>query len=85
MDIFEAVKQAVWLKGLLNNIHFKILKPINIYEGNNGCISLANKSSNHTLFHRQSTCRCIYKRLKFNLERKFCSLTIIKCVGGANV
>lgn len=47
MALFEAVKEAVWLKGLITSINIKIKEPIIIFEDNNGCISIANNPTDH--------------------------------------
>ncbi|CAK9819179.1 Copia protein [Anthophora quadrimaculata] len=47
MALFEAVREALWLKSLASSINLDISKPIIIYEDNNGCISIANNPSNH--------------------------------------
>ncbi|CAK9796153.1 Copia protein [Anthophora plagiata] len=45
--LFEAVREALWLKSLASSLNLDISKPIIIYEDNNGCISIANNPSNH--------------------------------------
>lgn len=47
MALFEAVREAFWLKSLLASIKINVSKPIIIYEDNNGCINIANKPINH--------------------------------------
>lgn len=47
MALFEAVKEALWLKSLATSINIIISEPIIIYEDNNGCISIANNPTNH--------------------------------------
>ncbi|CAK9801638.1 Copia protein [Anthophora plagiata] len=47
MALFEAVREAIWLKSLALRININISKPIVIYEDNNGCISIANNPGNH--------------------------------------
>lgn len=47
MALFEAVREALWLKSLAVSINVNIEKPIIIYEDNNGCISIANNPTNH--------------------------------------
>ncbi|CAB3227628.1 unnamed protein product [Arctia plantaginis] len=45
--LFEAVKEALRLKSPAISIHMNIKDPIVIFEDNNGCISIANKLTNH--------------------------------------
>lgn len=45
--LFEAVKEAKWLKSLALGINLKIDRPITIYEDNTGCISIANNPTLH--------------------------------------
>ena len=47
MALFEAVKEALWLRSLAASIKIKISEPIIIYEDNNGCISIANNPTSH--------------------------------------
>lgn len=47
MALFEAVKEALWLKSLASSINIKITRPIIIYEDNTGCISIANNPTSH--------------------------------------
>lgn len=47
MALFEAVREAIWLKSLLHSISIPIKHPIIIYEDNNSCISIANNPTNH--------------------------------------
>jgi len=47
MALFEAVREALWLKFLLTSINIKLENPIKIYEDNQGCISIANNPSCH--------------------------------------
>lgn len=47
MALFEAVREAVWLRSLLNSISIRISFPIVIYEDNNSCICIANNPANH--------------------------------------
>lgn len=48
MGLFEAVREAIWLKSLANSIHLNLSgRPIIIYEDNNSCISIANNPANH--------------------------------------
>ena len=47
MALFEGVKEALWLKSLVNSMKINVIDPITIYEDNNGCISIANNPTNH--------------------------------------
>lgn len=47
MALFEAVREALWLKSLASSIKIDISKPIVIFEDNNGCISIANNPTKH--------------------------------------
>lgn len=47
MALFEAIKEACWLKSLLSSIKLEIKEPILIYEDNNGCIAIANNPTDH--------------------------------------
>jgi len=47
MALFEAVREALWLKSLSESINIKLDKPIKIFEDNQGCISIASSSSCH--------------------------------------
>ncbi|KAH8307497.1 hypothetical protein KR044_008578 [Drosophila immigrans] len=47
MALYEAVREALWLKSLLNSVHIRIETPIKIYEDNQGFISIANNPSCH--------------------------------------
>lgn len=47
MALFEAVKEAKWLKSLATSININNVEPIIIYEDNNGCISIANNPTSH--------------------------------------
>ena len=47
MALFEAIREALWLKSLAISININISEPIIIYEDNNGCISIASNPSNH--------------------------------------
>ncbi|KPI92981.1 Copia protein [Papilio xuthus] len=47
MALYEAVREALWLKSLAVSMHICIDKPIVIFEDNNGCISIANNPTNH--------------------------------------
>lgn len=47
MALFEAVREALWLKSLAKNINFELKNPIIIFEDNQGCISIAKNPSCH--------------------------------------
>lgn len=47
MALFEAAREAIWLKSLLNSISILVIQPITIFEDNNSCISIANNPTNH--------------------------------------
>jgi len=47
MALFEGIREALWLKSLINEIKLKLNGPINIFEDNQGCISIANNPTRH--------------------------------------
>jgi len=47
MALFEAVREALWLKSFLSSINMTAITPILIYEDNTGCISIAKNPSSH--------------------------------------
>lgn len=47
MALFEAVREALWLKSLVSSIKVELTKPIKILEGNQGCICIANNPACH--------------------------------------
>lgn len=47
MALFEAIKEAIWLKQLLQSIHIDINFPITIFEDNQPCIDIANNPVNN--------------------------------------
>lgn len=47
MALFEAVREAIWIKSVLNSIYIELSEPIVIFEDNNSCISIANNPTNH--------------------------------------
>ena len=49
MALYEAVKEAIWIKQLANSINLQIKNGVLIYEDNNGCIAIANNPCNHRL------------------------------------
>ncbi|CAH2090566.1 unnamed protein product [Euphydryas editha] len=70
MALYEAVKEAMWLKSLANSINFCIEKPIPIYEDNNGCICIASNPSNHK--------RSKHIDIKYHFSREQVERNIIK-------
>ena len=42
MALFEAVREAMWLKSMMKGIHFEFDEPIKIFEDNQSCICIAN-------------------------------------------
>lgn len=52
MALFEAVREALWLRFLLESVNIKLERPIKIFEDNQGCISIAyNRSCHKTSKH----------------------------------
>ncbi|KAH8267064.1 hypothetical protein KR044_009178, partial [Drosophila immigrans] len=47
MALFESAREALWLKSLINEIKLEINGPIDIFEDNQGCISIANNPTCH--------------------------------------
>lgn len=47
MALYEAVKEALWLKSLASSIDMEIDEPITINEDNQGCIAIANNPINN--------------------------------------
>jgi len=47
MALFEGVREALWLKSLINEINLELSGPIDIFEDNQGCISLAKNPTCH--------------------------------------
>lgn len=47
MALYEAAREAMWLRSLAESINLKIINPIVIYEDNMGCIAIANNPTNH--------------------------------------
>lgn len=70
MALFEAVKEALWLKSLAESIKLKITEPILIYEDNNGCISIANNPTDHK--------RTKHIDIKYHFSREQIENNIIK-------
>lgn len=70
MALFEAVREALWLRSLATSIQIILLKPIVIYEDNNGCISIANNPTNHK--------RSKHIDIKYHFSREQIEKKIIK-------
>ena len=49
MALYEAVKEAIWIKSLAKTINLDIKDGVLIYDDNNGCIAIANNPCNHRL------------------------------------
>ena len=47
MAVFEAVKEALWIKSLLVSINVDMSEPIILYEDNQSCIAMSNNPVNH--------------------------------------
>lgn len=47
MAVFEAVKEVLWIKSLLNSINVNMSEPITLYEDNQSCIAMANNPVGH--------------------------------------
>jgi hypothetical protein len=50
MAMYEAVREALWLKSLLTSIKLEISKPIILFEDNNSSIAIAN----NPVYHKRS-------------------------------
>lgn len=70
MALFEAVREALWLKSLAYGINIKINEPIIIYEDNNGCISIANNPTHHK--------RTKHIDIKYHFSREQIEKNVIK-------
>lgn len=70
MALYEAVKEALWLKSLAESINLKINKPIILYEDNNGCISIANNPTSHK--------RSKHIDIKYHFSREQVEKNVIK-------
>ncbi|KAK2578120.1 hypothetical protein KPH14_007648 [Odynerus spinipes] len=70
MALFEAVREALWLKSLAKSINISTSNPIIIYEDNNGCISIANNPTCHK--------RSKYIDIKYHFSREQVEKNIIK-------
>ncbi|KAH8240388.1 hypothetical protein KR032_000738, partial [Drosophila birchii] len=47
MALFKGVREALWPKYLINEINLELNGPIEIFEDNQGCISIANNPTCH--------------------------------------
>lgn len=47
MALFEAVREAKWLKSLIESLDLTFTKPIAIFEDNNSCICIAKNPTDH--------------------------------------
>lgn len=72
MALYEAVREALWLKSLAITIDLNITGPITIYEDNNGCISIANNPTNHK--------RSKHIDIKYHFSREQVEKNVIKLV-----
>ena len=72
MALFEAVREALWLRSLAISIKIKILEPIVIYEDNNGCISIASNPTNHK--------RSKHIDIKYHFSREQVEKNIVKLI-----
>ena len=70
MALFEAVKEAMWLKSLAITINVIIAQPIVIYEDNSGCISIANNPTSHK--------RSKHIDIKYHFSREQIEKNVIK-------
>lgn len=70
MALYEAVREALWLKSLAKGIYIDISTPIVIYEDNNGCISIANNPTNHK--------RTKHIDIKYHFSREQIEKNVIK-------
>lgn len=70
MALFEAVREALWLRSLTAGINLHISKPIIIYEDNNGCICIASNPSSHK--------RSKHIDIKYHFSREQIEKNIIK-------
>lgn len=68
--LYEAIKEALWLKSLAANVNVNIDKSLIIYEENNGCICIANNRTNHK--------RSKYIDIKYNFLRGQVNKNVIK-------
>jgi len=78
MGLFEAVKEALYPKSLLESIYIEFDGPIKIFEDNQGCISIASKPSCHK--------RSKHKDIKYHFSREQIenNVTSIECIPTEN-
>lgn len=69
MALYEAVKEAKWLKTLAAGINLETKEPILIYEDNTGCISIANNPTSHK--------RSKHIDIKYHFSRDQCEKKVI--------
>lgn len=74
MALFEAVREALWLKSLATSLNICIAEPIIIYEDNNGCISIANNPTSHK---RSKHIDIKYHFSREQIERKIVKLKYV--------
>lgn len=72
MALFEAVREALWLKALMTSINIEVPGAIPIYEDNNGCISIANNPTCHK--------RSKHIDVKYHFSREQVEKNVIKMV-----
>lgn len=72
MALYEAVKEALWLKSLATTINIDVSDPIIIYEDNTGCMSIANNPSSHK--------RSKHIDIKYHVSREQIEKNVIKLV-----
>lgn len=70
MALYEAVKEALWLKSLAISINIKISDPIIIYEDNTSCMCIANNPSSHK--------RSKHIDIKYHFSREQIEKNVIK-------
>lgn len=74
MALYEAVKEALWLKSLATSINIQIPDEIPIYEDNMGCISIANSP---TSYKRSKHIDIKYHFSKEQVEKNVIKMTFI--------
>lgn len=79
--LFEAVREALWLKSLMNSVNIKLEDPIKIYEDNQGCISIANNPSCH---NRSEHIDIIYHFVREQVENNVIFIEYIPTENGNN-
>lgn len=72
MALFEAVREALWLKSLVTSINIEISSGIPMYEDNNGCISIANNPTSHK--------RSKHIDIKYHFSREQVENNVIKMI-----